>query len=141
VILILSSALLIFFAELFIKNLLKNPSFKNFSFIHVVINKGIAFGLFKEYNYLLTYLIPIFILFLLYVIKKDTRKTLSSKIAYGLILGGAFSNFYDRLIYGGVIDYIDLKIWPVFNLSDSAITVGVGILLLKLIKERYGKNL
>lgn len=138
--LILSSALLIFIVELFIKNLLKTPSFKNLPFIHAIINKGIAFGLFKEYSYLLTYLIPIFILFLLYMIKKDTHKTFSSKIAYGLILGGAFSNFYDRLIYGGVIDYIDLKIWPVFNLSDSAITIGVGILLLKLVKEKYGKN-
>jgi len=140
VILILSSALLIFIIELFIKNFLKNFPLENLPFVHVVFNKGIAFGLFKEYSHFLTYLIIILILLLFYIIKNDANKTFSSKIAYGLILGGAFSNFYDRLIYGGVIDYIDLKIWPVFNLADSAITVGVGILLLRLLKERLWKK-
>lgn len=139
--LILSSALFIFFAELFIKNFLKAFPPKNFPFIHIVFNKGIAFGLFKEYSHFLNYLIIILILFLFYIIKKDTHKTFSSKIAYGLILGGAFSNLYDRLVYGYVIDYIDLKVWPVFNLADSAITVGVGILFLKLLKEKYEKDL
>jgi len=137
----LSVALLIFFTELFIKNFLKSFPPKNFPFIHIVFNKGIAFGLFKEYSHFLNYLIIIFILFLLYMIKKDAYKTFSSKIAYGLILGGAFSNLYDRLVYGYVIDYIDLKIWPVFNLADSTITVGVVVLLLKLAKEKHEKNL
>jgi signal peptidase II len=50
-------------------------------------------------------------------------------ISYGLIIGGALSNLFDRVFLGYVVDYIDLRVWPVFNLSDSCITVGIGLLL------------
>lgn len=49
----------------------------------------------------------------------------------GLILGGAIGNLVDRLRFGYVEDFIDLRVWPVFNVADSAITVGVALLILK----------
>jgi signal peptidase II len=48
----------------------------------------------------------------------------------GLILGGAVGNGYDRLVHGGATDMIDLRWWPIFNLADSAITIGVAALIL-----------
>jgi signal peptidase II len=52
-----------------------------------------------------------------------------------LILSGAVSNIIDRLYFGCVIDFIDLKIWPVFNLADSFIVLGVILILLKQFKK------
>ncbi len=57
-------------------------------------------------------------------------------IPYGLIIGGALSNMYDRIFLGYVVDYLDFKIWPVFNLSDSCITIGVALLLIDSFRSR-----
>ncbi|MEN8108378.1 MAG: signal peptidase II [Pseudomonadota bacterium] len=55
-------------------------------------------------------------------------------LAFSLILGGAIGNLIDRLVYGHVIDFIDVYFqswhWPTFNIADSAITIGAGLLLL-----------
>jgi signal peptidase II len=72
----------------------------------------------------------IFILLLLIIVRKERKERFLVKLSYGLILGGASSNLLDRIVYGYVIDYIDLRIWPVFNLSDAGISVGVLIILL-----------
>lgn len=53
-----------------------------------------------------------------------------ARIALGCALGGATSNLVDRLWRGGVVDFIDLRFWPVFNLADSAIVGGVVLALL-----------
>ena len=52
------------------------------------------------------------------------------------ILAGAISNFADRAVFGCVIDFIDLKIWPIFNLADIFITIGVIMLVLKIKKQK-----
>jgi signal peptidase II len=49
---------------------------------------------------------------------------------YALVLGGAAGNLIDRLRFGYVVDFIDVRIWPVFNVGDSAITIGVALLIL-----------
>jgi signal peptidase II len=54
-------------------------------------------------------------------------------VAFSLILGGAIGNLIDRVYYGYVIDFIDCRIWPVFNVADSAITIGAIIIALKCI--------
>ncbi|MBS2038192.1 signal peptidase II [bacterium] len=54
-------------------------------------------------------------------------------LAYALILGGAIGNLIDRGCYGYVIDFIDFHWWPVFNLADSAITVGITLLSLSIL--------
>ena len=54
-------------------------------------------------------------------------------VAFSLILGGAIGNLIDRITLGYVIDFIDFRIWPVFNVADSAITIGAAIILLRCI--------
>lgn len=55
------------------------------------------------------------------------------KIALGLILGGACGNLIDRLRFGYVVDFLDFRVWPVFNLADSAITVGAVLICWKMV--------
>lgn len=51
-------------------------------------------------------------------------------ISLGLVAGGAFGNLIDRLRFGGVVDFIDIWLWPVFNLADTAIVIGSGLLVI-----------
>ena len=54
-------------------------------------------------------------------------------LPFATMLSGAVSNFIDRIIYGGVVDFINMKFWPTFNLADSFITIGVIWILLDLL--------
>lgn len=54
-------------------------------------------------------------------------------VALGLIIGGAIGNFVDRLVAGRVTDFLDLRWWPVFNVADSAIVVGVAVMVFWLL--------
>lgn len=92
----------------------------------VSLNQGISFGLFPS-SFWLYINILIIIFFTFY--KKD-------KLGTGLILGGGISNLLDRLIRGGVVDFIDLKIFPVFNLADFFIVLGGILLFFKLFLKK-----
>jgi len=118
------------------------PVIKNIFSISFVTNKGIAFGLFSNSNFpfvlisiaVLVCMTLVFISFNKDAISKKARVWI--KIAYGLILGGAFSNMLDRIRIGEVIDFLDFHIWPVFNIGDSAICVGAGIFVLNILKNK-----
>jgi len=84
---------------------------------------------------LLIYTGIIFLLVFLFTVINERRKNIFFLVACGLIIGGAFSNLYDRVFLGFVVDYIDVRVWPVFNLSDSAISVGAFFLLLNEFKK------
>ena len=58
------------------------------------------------------------------------------RLAFALILGGAVGNWIDRLRFGSVIDFLDFRVWPVFNIADSAITIGVVWYLLILMRGK-----
>lgn len=100
-----------------------------------VQNTGVAFGLFPALGDLFTLLSVIVVIGILIF-----RRTLPSVHvwvhgALGLVVGGALGNVIDRLLRGYVVDFLDvnfwpLETWPVFNLADSAIVVGVAILLI-----------
>ena len=103
--------------------------------ISLIWNEGIAFGLFsfddtKLYN-ILTILIFIIILFIIFMISKSEGL---KKIALLMVLGGAIGNFFDRIFYNAVPDFIDLHIgnfhWFIFNVSDIFITLGVILMII-----------
>ncbi len=103
--------------------------------IHLIWNEGIAFGLFsfnEDYLYnFLTFLIFIVIIFIIFVIRKSDP---IRKYALLLVLGGALGNFFDRLIYKAVPDFIDFHVgnfhWFIFNVSDIFITIGIILMIL-----------
>ena len=97
-------------------------------------NTGIAFGLFKNQGIVFIIIPMIAIILLAFNIYyyRSNKENLSRMyiVAFSLILGGAIGNLIDRITFGYVIDFIDFRIWPVFNVADSAITIGAGIILL-----------
>ncbi len=100
----------------------------NFFHITLVLNKGAAFGLFKEMTAIFVLLSLSVIIFIILYIWRNEFGRIYLPVALGLILGGAIGNLIDRIKFGYVIDFIDFRIWPVFNMADSCITIGAIIL-------------
>jgi signal peptidase II len=98
-----------------------------------VLNPGAAFGLMAGRTWIFILTAVLVVLGIGYAQFKIPRKEWVTRIALGLIGGGALGNLYDRVTMGKVVDYLDFQIWPfVFNFADSAIVVGVGLLLLMI---------
>lgn len=113
------------------------PILRGIFHITLVHNTGIAFGLFKNQGIVFIIIPLIAIVLLIFNIyyyrhhQEDLSRTYI--VAFSLILGGAIGNLIDRIYFGYVIDFLDFRIWPVFNLADSAITIGAAVILLKCI--------
>ena len=99
------------------------PNLLHFTLVH---NRGAGFGILKnQLPFLIgTSIIAIFLVF------HNLKKTQGKLYAFSLacILSGALGNLIDRLFFGYVIDFIDFRVWPVFNVADSAITIGAVLL-------------
>lgn len=67
---------------------------------------------------------------------RGSRTTALRPVSLGLILGGAAGNLLDRVRFGAVIDFLDFRIWPVFNVADSCITIGAALMAWRLIRKR-----
>ena len=108
----------------------------------LVWNTGIGFGLLSSQNNfiynLISVLIFLIILFIIYIILKSN---FIDKILFGVILGGALGNFYDRAVYQAVPDFIDLHYqnfhWFTFNIADIFITLGI---ITIIYREIFFKN-
>ena len=92
-------------------------------------NSGTAFGLFPNQTTLLIVVSLVAIGFLFYFYRAHALPSLLLRFAIGLQLGGAFGNLIDRVLNGKVVDFIDVGPWPIFNLADSSIVVGIFILM------------
>ena len=104
-------------------------------------NSGAAFGMFQNGNLVFTVLAFIVIAAILFYYPQVDVKDWSLRLAMGLQLGGAAGNLVDRLTMGKVTDFISVGTFPVFNIADSSISVGVVVLLLGVwIKERNDRN-
>ena len=110
------------------------PNIFHFTF---VLNNGTAFGLFKGANSALAVLSVLVITLIIFYVLKNKVSTFASSLALGLILGGAIGNLFDRIRFGYVIDFIDFRIWPVFNIADSAITIGTCFLAWNILKQSF----
>lgn len=110
------------------------PLIKNILHLTYVTNTGAGFGIFKNMNSVLIWITIVVIGAIFYYYDKIPKEKFP-QISMGLILGGAFGNLIDRIFIGHVIDFIDFRIWPVFNVADSAITIGVIVLVIYFWKK------
>jgi len=100
-----------------------------FQIVHVH-NTGAAFGIFKDYSMALTIVgfVGIVVILLLVFVLRSRWSFLDSMLvtsAIGLVMGGTIGNLIDRLRMGYVTDFMDFKVWPVFNVADASVTIGV----------------
>ena len=110
------------------KNLLLNQSFpviKGIFHLTLIHNRGAAFGILKNQIPLFVFTSILSVILIYFYLRKDKHKKLSiTTLSLSLILGGALGNLIDRIFLGYVVDFLDFRVWPVFNLADSAITMG-----------------
>ena len=82
-------------------------------------------------------------IYIIWLIRKSQNDKLLC-IALSLILGGALGNVLDRLMYGAVVDFIDLHYanwhWPAFNIADSAICIGAALIIWGELRKSFGKS-
>jgi len=97
-----------------------------------VCNKNLAWSIPAAPGVFYFFWLIIFFFLIYYFLKSQDH---FERTALAFVLSGAVSNLADRLIRGCVIDFIDLKFWPVFNLADIYITIGVVMLIIKFIKK------
>ena len=108
--------------------------------LNVIRNKGASFSLGSEFTSLLA-VIAILAAIAIFALSKSV-KTPTTSAFFGVVLGGVLGNVIDRIfrssggfLNGGVVDFIDLQWWPIFNVADMALVVGLPILLFLRLQE------
>jgi signal peptidase II len=107
----------------------------------LVFNTGTAFGLFKDMTFVFIG-ITVGVCSCVFVALFGSRgRTLPypEVVALACILGGALGNLIDRIRFGYVVDFLDFRVWPVFNVADSAITCGAALLIVSVIRQTKSK--
>jgi signal peptidase II len=141
-------AMLVLWADQYTKRLIVKICLPDFPACRTVIpnllrityeqNQHGAFGLFGNNAVLLIGMAIVVLVLFWFSFRDAAARSLTVRIAFGMIVGGAIGNVLDRIHYGYVIDFIDFyRIWPnIFNVGDSCITVGVALLLLSSLVTR-----
>jgi len=108
-------------------------------------NTGVAFGFFANSDsswmpHVLTLISGLALLTIFVFSLRNSSRNRKLQLGLMLVLGGAAGNLYDRLLYGYVIDFIEAYYrsyhWPTFNVADSSISIGIGLLLLETLTHR-----
>ncbi len=113
-----------------------------------VRNSGAAFGLFASVDSSIKAIILNSVAVLVFIVVsayalRSSHKSVRLQVGFSLILGGAIGNLLDRVRFGYVVDFLDFSIsghhWPAFNVADSAICIGVGLLFLDMLRNEEEK--
>ena len=132
IILLLLDQLTKFLVRLFFQPNATIPLIKNIFHLTFAQNTGAVFGTFHGTNSLLIWLAIMAIGFILYL-WDQFPSTKCSRLFLVLILVGSIGNLIDRIFLGYVTDFLDFRIWPVFNLSDSMVSIGILGLVIAII--------
>jgi len=106
---------------------------ENIFYITYVKNYGAAFGILQHQTGLFIAIAILLVLAVLYYYPRLPTGYRWLRIGIGLQIGGALGNMLDRMHNGYVIDFFDFRVWPVFNIADMAIVIGVGLLLWEIL--------
>lgn len=117
------------------------PIIQDVFHITFVLNPGAAFGILANQQFFFIGIGLLILLAAVYYYPMLKKQDIWIRYGAALLLGGAVGNLIDRIRYGVVIDFFDFRIWPVFNVADIAIVVGVGCIIYALLfrGERDGE--
>ena len=101
------------------------PLIKNVFHLTYIQNTGAGFGILKSQTLILIFISLIVIGVIFYYFDRIKDKEILLQVLVGFVLGGTIGNLIDRITYGFVIDFIDFQIWPIFNVADGFVTIGV----------------
>jgi signal peptidase II len=106
----------------------------------VTENRGAAFGLLQHRHWFLVAVAVVVMIGAILVLFRVRTLSRALVAGLGLVMGGAAGNLWDRLVSGRVVDYIYVNVgfWPVFNLADAAIVVGMALLLWEAWRRDHG---
>lgn len=105
-----------------------------------ILNPGAAFGMFAHNRLFFIAIAVIVIGIIIWARREILASPWEAKAGCGLFLGGAIGNLIDRARQGLVIDFFDFRIWPVFNIADIAICIGVGLIIWNLLKTELKRD-
>lgn len=105
-----------------------------------ILNPGAAFGMFAHNRLFFIAIAVIAIGIIIWARREILASPWEVKAGCGLFLGGAIGNLIDRARQGLVIDFFDFRIWPVFNIADIAICIGVGLIIWNLLKTELKRD-
>lgn len=105
-----------------------------------ILNPGAAFGMLEGSRWFFVFIAVLVGLGIFYFRKELQKESLMIQFGTALFAGGAVGNLIDRIILGKVIDFFDFRIWPIFNVADIAICVGVGLILWNIITTEFLVN-
>jgi signal peptidase II len=106
--------------------------------ITYVLNPGAAFGLLPNQRALFIAAVFALLASLFFLRKQIKTQPFCLKLGVSLLAGGALGNLADRIRSGEVVDFLDFRVWPVFNIADAAICIGAGCVLWSMMKNGNG---
>lgn len=101
------------------------PLIKNFFHLTYIHNFGAGFGILQQQRFVLIFISLIVVGVILFYIDRIKDKESLLQVLVGFTLGGTIGNLIDRAAYGFVIDFLDFRIWPIFNFADTFVSIGV----------------
>lgn len=116
------------------------PILENIFHLTYINNPGAAFGMLpNKTSFFIVMSVVVFVGVIWYArtLPKQQRLT---RLALGLVLGGAIGNLIDRVRFGAVVDFFDFRVWPVFNIADIAISVAVVLIIWELFRQEEDKS-
>lgn len=108
------------------------PVIEGIFHITYILNPGAAFGILENQRLFFILIATIMILMTGYIYPLIPQKSKMLRLGVGMLFGGAVGNLIDRIRTGLVVDFFDFKIWPIFNIADIFIVVGVGMIIIAM---------
>lgn len=100
--------------------------------ITYILNPGAAFGILENQRWFFVAVALLLLVVVGYFYDRFKRESRMTQWGIALLFGGAAGNLIDRVKTGYVVDFFDFRIWPIFNIADIAIVIGVGLIMISL---------
>lgn len=129
------------FATMYLDNIVLIKDFVSLTYVK---NYGGAWGILNNNLFILVGVSIITLIIINRYISSDVNITKLSMVSYGLLIGGIFGNLFDRIFRGYVVDFLNFYIFkydfPVFNVADMLIVIGIILMFIEIVGGKYGSK-